>query len=45
MTAIEFLVQKGILQSVDLDTKFNISLTRDCHIHSTKKLIAAINPH
>lgn len=39
---ILFLVEKRVLLSTDLDTKFNMQLTRDTYIASTKHLIDVI---
>lgn len=45
MTPEEFLVEKRIIDSINLDTRFNLNLSRDTHIATTKKIIEAMQEY
>lgn len=45
MTAAEFLVQKGILRSTDLETLWNLNLSRDTHVQTVKNIINAMDEY
>lgn len=43
MSAEEFLVKKKILNSTDLETKWNLNTTKDTYIAVTKQIVEAMN--
>jgi hypothetical protein len=45
MDAIEFLIQKRILTDRDLDKKWPLNLSRDCHIKSAKDIVKAMEEY
>jgi hypothetical protein len=45
MNAAEFLVSKGILQSVDLSTNWNLNITRDCYVGTSRKIVEVLDEY
>lgn len=45
MDAIDFLISRNIIINRDLDTRFNLNLTRDCHIKSAKDIVQAMEDY
>lgn len=45
MDAIDFLIHRNILRDRNLDKKFPLNLTRDCHIKSANDFVQAMEDY
>ena len=41
----QFLVNKKIIRSIDLEMQWNLNTSRDTHIHTTKEIVKAMKEY
>lgn len=41
----QFLVEKGILISTDLETRWNLNITRDCYVGTSRRIVEAMKEY